>query len=217
MALLLVPGEPGPHPERPAPQAERGPARCTRLKLDARGPAQPADRAPEPRPLTEPALGGGSGRSDRGSRRAPVAARAGARPRSWPPQRPIGRRSKRARVVTGIKWVTRPSGSRARALSAADSACPALHRAQSQARSGLSGPGPRNPPRPPAPQVTPAAPGHLAQAPLSATPWSFALYASPDPGRGSRLPVWPPPPAPAPAPNPHAAPRALPRPHRAAA
>lgn len=154
-----VPVDPGPRPGWSAPPAESGGS-------DARGPAQPADQAPEPRPLTEPALGGSGGRSDRGARRSPAAARAGARRRSWPPHRPIGRRSKRARVVTGIKWVTRPSGSRARALGAADSACP---RAQPPARGrpGVAPPPLRvaGPAAPPCPAGNPGSPRTLPAGP----------------------------------------------------
>lgn len=99
-------------------------------------------------------------------RRSPAAARAGARRRSWPPHRPIGRRSKRARVVTGIKWVTRPSGSRARALWAAESAC---HRAQPPARGrpGVPHPHPRvaGPAAPPCPAGNPGSPRTLPAGP----------------------------------------------------
>lgn len=101
--------------EKPASRGE--PAQS--LEPDARSRALPGARAQEPRPLTEP---------DQERRRPPLgprtavrgsgAGRAGVPRRSWPPRRPIGRRSKRAQVVTGIKWVTRPSGSPATALSA---------------------------------------------------------------------------------------------------
>ncbi|XP_078222200.1 uncharacterized protein LOC144581689 [Callithrix jacchus] len=155
---------PGPTPKNPASPAERnlqtpaavtgsGKRRCREeekpsaspptleparsLESDARSRALPRNGTPEPRPLTEPALG--RQRLPLGLRtaaRGPGAGRAGVPRRSWPPRRPIGRRSKRARVVTGIKWVTRPSGSPAKAFSAPSPGIPRLPAAEMGRSSG---------------------------------------------------------------------------------
>lgn len=122
---------------------------------DTKSRALPRDGTPEPRPLTEPARG--RQRRPLGLRtaaRGPGAGRAGVPRRSWPPRRPIGRCSKRARVVTGIKWVTRPSGSPAKALSAPSprlSPPPSCWN-QQQLRAPSSHPAPLCTPLPPLPR-----------------------------------------------------------------
>lgn len=174
-----------------------------RLESDARSSAFPGDPAPEPRPLTEPAHG--RRRPPLGLRaaaRGPGAGRAGVPRRSWPSRRPIGRRSKRARVVTGIKWVTRPSGSPAKALSApALRLSPPLCRSnRPQPKGALRPPDPAAHPNPtPAPQVTPAVPKgpsdgaglhpNSREKTLSSDKQNLGFSASPP------LP-WPPPPGP---------------------
>jgi hypothetical protein len=181
--------------------------------LSVRTPVPHAPRSPGPSPGTtttsgtSPRAAAASARTVERRARA-GAARAGVPRRSWPPQRPIGRRSKRAQVVTGIKWVTRPSGSRATVLSVPG---PAVATAQ-PLEAGAARAATPTPTRPPgravhpdparAPQVTPAVPEDpSAPAGLRPTPEKIQPRA--------RRQTW----ASAPA-SPHlaAAPRSLPSP-----